>query len=90
MYLPSSYDHSPVHPTSTSTNHNLLPNRLKFVAFDSGKVVKEALGRINFKIGLDCSVTSDNFGQATLREELETSADIVQANAEHFNRHQLE
>ena len=79
-YLPSSRDH----------DNSLLPNRLKFVAFDASKVVKEALGRINFKIGLNCSITGDNFGQATLREESETSAEIVQANAEHFNRHQLE
>ena len=66
-----------------------LPNRLKFVAFDTSKVVKEALSRIDFKIGLNCSIVSDNFGQATLREESETSAEIVQANAQHFNRHMV-
>ena len=64
-------------------------SRLKFVSFDTSKGVKEALGRINFKIGLDCSVVSDNIGHATLREEPETSGDIVRAHAQHFNRHQL-
>ena len=75
-------------PTYLSTGEN-LSKRLKFVAFDTSKGVKEALGRINFKIGLECTVVSDNIGQATLREETEKSGDIVRAHAQHFNTHQL-
>lgn len=61
-------------------------NQLQFVAINTDKVVKEAYCRINFKIGLRCNVTSN---YSILTEEPETDADLVRANAQHFNRHQL-